>query len=773
MLIINHKIYSRSHKLIMIVLECIIIILSLALVLLGALGQFFIEEKIFYSISSFVWALGILSIADIFRILKNKQSIALSLIVKIQSRKKQFSGNPTAEQQRVLDKLFSSASHTVYFRSIIINGAKTTGKSECVDFILKRLFLKIKDDGNLVNFSFHYIDCYDDAYNATQFITELNAESVKNTIIFIDNCNEARGEIIPNIEHLSKNHNCCIIMMEEEGTFFYDNRIFNADDKEAFNKLCPSEESILCTHRNIIKTTNQKRIVFAIYLFTKYKNLFKSSEISKLLSFTGLEIIQSELFIRKLKNKKILQPFPIFSTFLKLTSEAEINFIAETLIGEETDLFKEILVKFVNYCDNDEIKWMCLFELPWEAKDNNANQSYTSFNKAIAYGNYAKLLKILKQYCDKYHCEDKFAYEFAVLYYYNGDFDKAYTYYKNIAGIDGEEKNILLIETLHGQKDKKNKQLVTGALTELNDKNELLGKYWEYHILSEKGQFNTDDLEILLKKLMQKYKEEPSALLKTTLERSFTDLLRFNWIEGNKVDIESLKVEFETIFKGSNRYDYYIKLYFEAGNTHYSIITHLWLNDDLNQIEAAVCKAIDFYDTALALPYQKIKSKTAAKTKLADVSLMQSACKWEDFEKNVLEFKENAEQQNIDVFIAYAQTLLAKIKILKIMRNPYLAPTKDDIDNIMNLLNSARSGYEEYKNNYGVNRCDYLIFLFQCLLNFDSSNPDFNNYCKMLRALANKCTTLEAKFIHKLFRYSQFKYMNFYNSIKYFPIILQ
>ena len=348
MLIINHKIYSRSHKLIMIVLECIIIILSLALVLLGALGQFFIEEKIFYSISSFVWALGILSIADIFRILKNKQSIALSLIVKIQSRKKQFSGNPTAEQQRVLDKLFSSASHTVYFRSIIINGAKTTGKSECVDFILKRLFLKIKDDGNLVNFSFHYIDCYNDAYNATQFITELNAESVKNTIIFIDNCNEARGEIIPNIEHLSKNHNCCIIMMEEEGTFFYDNRIFNADDKEAFNKLCPSEESILCTHRNIIKTTNQKRIVFAIYLFTKYKNLFKSSEISKLLSFTGLEIIQSELFIRKLKNKKILQPFPIFSTFLKLTSEAEINFIAETLIGEETDLFKEILVKFVN-----------------------------------------------------------------------------------------------------------------------------------------------------------------------------------------------------------------------------------------------------------------------------------------------------------------------------------------------------------------------------------------------------------------------------------------
>ena len=757
----------------MIVLECIIIILSLALVLLGALGQFFIEEKIFYSISSFVWALGILSIADIFRILKNKQSIALSLIVKIQSRKKQFSGNPTAEQQRVLDKLFSSASHTVYFRSIIINGAKTTGKSECVDFILKRLFLKIKDDGNLVNFSFHYIDCYNDAYNATQFITELNAESVKNTIIFIDNCNEARGEIIPNIEHLSKNHNCCIIMMEEEGTFFYDNRIFNADDKEAFNKLCPSEESILCTHRNIIKTTNQKRIVFAIYLFTKYKNLFKSSEISKLLSFTGLEIIQSELFIRKLKNKKILQPFPIFSTFLKLTSEAEINFIAETLIGEETDLFKEILVKFVNYCDNDEIKWMCLFEFQPQFIEDNTTELYQLFNKAIAYGNYSKLLKILGNYCQKNKCYSKFPYELAVLHYYNGAFDTAYSYLKKMEDVDDIHKCVLLIETLHGKNDMKIKKLVVDTIEIIKNKEQLLGEYWEYHIGSEEGRFETDGLKELLTKLIANYNNESSELIKSVIERCFTDLLRFYWITGIDFDIDPIKNDFSNIFEGSRRYEYYIKLYFDAGNMHYSTVVGLWLDDDLNQIENKVHEAINSYNSAIALPYEKLKSKTAAKTKLADISLMQPECEWHEIEKYVLEFKENAERQKIDVFIAYSQTLLAKIKILRYLGNLMLTPANKIIDEITNLLNSALAIYQAYSNSYGVTRCNYLLYIFQCLRNFDHDNSEFDKYWHKLIDLSENCTTLETKFIAKLNSYKSFQYINFYNSIKYFPIILQ
>lgn len=773
MLIIDHKIYSRSHKLVMIILECIMIGFSIALVLLGAIGQFFVQEEIFYSISSFVWALGILSCADLLRIIKNKRSIILSFIVRVKRKKNTYSKSPTEQQQKVLDKLFSSAANQLTFTSIIVKGEKGTGKSECVDFVLKKIFSKIKDDNSLINFNFHYIDCYDDSDKTTEFITALTAESVKNYIIFIDNCNEARGEIIPNIEYLTKAKNCCIILMEEEGTFYYDNKIFNTDNKESFTYKPPLGESLLQKYRYIIKSKNQKRIIFAIYLLSKYKNLFASSDIEKLLDLTKINKLKYKLFISKLKNKNILQTFPVFSTFYKLASESEVKFIASELIESDEELFREIINEFVNICDNDEIKWMCLFEFQPKFIEDNTTELYQLFNKAIAYGNYSKLLKILGNYCQKNNCYSKFPYELAVLHYYNGAFDTAYSYLKKMEDVDDIHKCVLLIETLHGKNDMKIKKLVVDTIEIIKNKEQLLGEYWEYHIGSEEGRFETDGLKELLTKLIANYNNESSELIKSVIERCFTDLLRFYWITGIDFDIDPIKNDFSNIFEGSRRYEYYIKLYFDAGNMHYSTVVGLWLDDDLNQIENKVHEAINSYNSAIALPYEKLKSKTAAKTKLADISLMQPECEWHEIEKYVLEFKENAERQKIDVFIAYSQTLLAKIKILRYLGNLMLTPANKIIDEITNLLNSALAIYQAYSNSYGVTRCNYLLYIFQCLRNFDHDNSEFDKYWHKLIDLSENCTTLETKFIAKLNSYKSFQYINFYNSIKYFPIILQ
>ena len=756
----------------MIILECLVILISIAFVLLGAIGQFFVQKKIFFSISSFVWALGILSGADILRLIKNKHSIILSIIVRIRSKKKLYSISPTKEQQKVLDKFFSSASKAIYFKSVIINGPKGTGKSECVDFILKNIFSKIKYDSNLIDFHFHYIDCYNDSDNATNFINQLTAESAKNSIIFIDNCNEAKGEIIPNIKYLSDNKNSCIILIEEEGCFYYNNEIFNDNNKESFTQKTAPENSLFYTSHHIIKTVQQRRIIFAIYLYSKFKNLFKLSDITELLNLTKIEKLQCKLFIYQLKNKQILQSFPVFSNFYKLSSEAEIDYIKK-LISYNVDLFSKIIYKFVHTCNNDEIKWMCLFELPPNLIQKNTKELYSLFNKAIAYGNFCKLLKILKAYCKKYKCADKFAYELSILYYYNGDFTNAYNYYHKIKNIDAVEKDILLIETLHGKNDPKIKKLVDETISSLKSKNELIGEYWEYHVLSEKGEFKTSNLNNLLTKLIKIYNNHPSILQKTIIERCFTDLLRFNWIEGNSFDIECIKQNFTNIFKDNNQYDYYFTIYFIAGHIHYSTIPNCWLKDMVNDIDNKVKKAICNYNLALSLPYEKIKSKTATKTKLADVSLMQFEYSWEEIEKYVLEFKKNAEQQNIDVFIAYSKTLLAKIRILRVAINEILTPSEIDINNIKNLLNSAKDIYKNYNNSYGVIRCDYLLILFNCLLNFNFSNSNFILYWGKLVELKESCNTLEAHFIDKLKRYSSFKYINFYNSIKYFPIILQ
>lgn len=107
------------------------------------------------------------------------------------------------------------------------------------------------------------------------------------------------------------------------------------------------------------------------------------------------------------------------------------------------------------------------------------------------------------------------------------------------------------------------------------------------------------------------------------------------------------------------------------------------------------------------------------------------------------------------------------------MLNFNLPPTDEKQNYIESCLNTAQEIFSEYENQYGINRCRYLLFLYRCLLNFKTENESYESFDNDLKELQKSCDKLAQQFIEKLLRYRKPTYLSIYNSIKYYPIILQ
>ena len=114
--------------------------------------------------------------------------------------------------------------------------------------------------------------------------------------------------------------------------------------------------------------------------------------------------------------------------------------------------------------------------------------------------------------------------------------------------------------------------------------------------------------------------------------------------------------------------------------------------------------------------------------------------------------------------------MLAKIYIVHFLANENLQINNTEKHKIITLLNNAIEIYSSFGNNYGVIRCEYILKLFNILINFDKQvdtkmNILFNTF--------NHIDTIEKKYINKLSINKKISYLDIYNSIKYYPIILQ
>ncbi len=789
MIIHNSTLYSKRLKIFLIIFETIIIISSFILLLISAIGQSLDETSKYYVASSIIWALGIVSFVDLISYISSRRFVSLCIYVIIRNKLKLKKIKPTSKQQTVLNNFFANTEDSIKCVTVLVNGLKGSGKSECTDYIIENALTKITNDKRKIKSEFYFIDCYNDSENTSNFINdELMSANLNNNIIIIDNCNEADGSIVSKLKELNEFHNCSILIIEENSEFFK-NKLGNLTN----NKIIEiSFDDILNLNgHSRLKAFIKKhgfsalyaKILIACAIYCRYFNIFSWKQIKKVLNLSFQESCIGYLFIKCLIAAGIIKYFPLNSSYIRFKFIEDIDYIITEYRKTNETLFEDVLNKLntSELFQKPEIHWQFIFELPFKTvMCIEQNDRIKLFKNAVLNGNYQKLYNVLYNFIQNNNCEDEFRYELGYLYYNLGKFKDAFKQYKLIKNIDKDELNIRLIESMHGSNDEQIKKQVMQYIKELKTLEgpaKSYGFYWEYHIESEKGNFEIKNLDNLRVKLMLQYKEKPDFLLGSILERSFTDEIRMYWLQGNMTERINMKLKEDYLiaFKNKPNCTYYNNLYFLAGFYHYFFIPNkIWLTDDLTLLNKFITSTMDYYKDAIFCAYNKVKSKKAAEVKLADFATFTMDCDYDKQIKIVEKFKSSSEKQSIDVFVAYSDCLLAKMKILKYMLNENLYLSNDVNKQIIMHIETSRKIYENYGNKYGVLRCDFITILFDLLKNFSVENDAaFNSTKSKMVLYSQNCYPLEKNFINKLLLYKKDNYLTIYNSLKFYPIILQ
>lgn len=797
MIVQNLRPYSHKVKWALILVESILCIIATIMLIICVVGQVLPSDtekpelKIIIKISSGLWALGIISFIDLLSLFFNKENLSLHIIHLF--NKKKFSLPLTAEQEKVVTTYFANENNNILRHLVIVNGKSNVGKSECVDILLEKIFFQSSKNKDMIEGKMTFIDCYNDSKNTTNFINSLKFEELNKEFIIIDNCNEAEYSIVSKLAALNEKHNCSILLIEENCDYFKKHSALEQCEKIDFTSDIPNNKKSLDKFVAKEKMTPLKnQILFTIDYYYRYYNICRLSNIVKALNFKNIEKIKGYLFVRKLIRKGILKYFPLSSNFFRFKNNADSEYIVDEKLYD-VELFEKTIIQLNNKETNQEVKWLSLLDLPSYIIIKNYNQTmrYDLFYQALDIGNYNKLLSALANHVKKYSDDNLFNYEFAVLHYNNGNYAEAIEHFKQVDTNSAIYYNGL-ISTLHGCKDEQVIKEVDEYILKLKNLNPNYGEYWYYHIQSEHGVFNIKNLRKIANNLYVEYKQNNTGLTMILLERCITDELRWMWISQNSDETEyskrlsSLQTLHSEIFAGKNNVEYYKELYFSAGHIHYyEIPIMMWINNGyhVNQNHTNIQlysvyqkqfdQAVADYKLAINSPYDKQKSKQAAKVKLADLLSMSYDFDYSLCIKDVAIFKEYAEKQKIDVFIAYANTLLAKLKILQAMKIEDFIVKLDEIKEIDTLITSALNIYTEYQNKYGVQRCKFIKILFNLLQYFSAENNKFDKELRVMKDLSITCNGLELKFIEKLNRFREISYMDVYNSLKYYPIILQ
>lgn len=683
----------------------------------------------------------------------------------------------TDSQEKFIDFLFTNQNDSLKYEAIFISGIKESGKSECANLILEKLYSKISIDFELLQNKFYFIDFFNDSANATAFFNKIRTTELNKSVIILDNSNEADVSIISKIEKIIQSHNCCLVLIEENSDFFKQVFCSKTQNFISFDKKITDADSILCKSLKKQKQLSilQKRILYACNYYYRNYNIFTWKSISNSLILTRSQFIKGKKFIKKLLKKGILEYFPINTNYIKFVNVSDSNYIIDSKLNND-DLFDTTNYHLFSNEKNSEVKWISLLDLSIQKIQTiDKKERLVLFNKAISFGNYSKLLKVLENYATFDEKIKLFSYELGVLYYNNGRFDEALKCFEKTSDIDETELYLRLIAVMHGSKEPVVQKKIKDYLSHLQNTNSLYGEYWDIHINSEKGKIclklleKLDNLRLKLSYISQ------NSISEFIFERCITDELRLLWILGNeeKSLFKKVSESYENFFSKKKSYQYYNSLYFKAGMLHYYTIPfEIWLKNDFENLEKKLNDAVNYYNDAIDSSFENNKSKIAAKAKRYDLGLMCNIYK--EYLNDIITFKNNAIKQKIDVFIAFSDCLLAKGEILKIMTCERLTPQTNDVYKIKTKLDASTKIYEAYKNKYGIARNTFIMLLFEILMNFKSDiDIKYNDSWVKLIEYRKICYPLEAKFIDKLLRYNDIRYIDIMNSLKYYPIILQ
>lgn len=594
-------------------------------------------------------------------------------------------GKTTASFMALEEIFFNGGRHFAHVENIILIDC-SIDRNRVLDFFDPRNE-KFKDEGRLNTF--------------------------KSNIVIIDNIEAMGVEFIVYNYSLfnSKNNLFMIIEDNESGRTIVPGNTFDARQQIQFLEECAKDKTTLEFVANF--NGSDKSIFFSIYFAVFLRHY---ADIKLIAKVSGIETKNIVAFVENLqKDINLFAIFPFHRDYIYCTNFTLLKQIPGTLSACNEYQRIARLYWECNELDDEE-KWLSMIHLDPKELDRIAlTTRWYYFDKSLKGGQYQKLFKSLRLLIQKHESAylDLFIYEYGVLNYHMGNHTKALQYYNQyLESLSSEDLKAKIyariIECSHGCSDNDVQKQINNYISELG---KLYGyqpyaDYWKNHIDTEKGKFDTKALaETCETFLMVSTKDD---LYQETGRRAYTDLIRSYHILG-KYPPEAVENEFKTFLgmPGQPRYDYYVNLYLKANKLHYLDIPDAGPGEVVQRL---IREASNYYTNALKAHYEDNKTKNALRIKLAELKMLLTDVDYTEQIQVVGDFLVRADANRVDVHKAHAHTLLAKMKMV----NP--ANLRGDHglhieDPFQGNLDEARKIYEQYGNNYGVVRVDFLSLL--------------------------------------------------------------
>ncbi len=773
MIVQSNTLYSKKQILLVKIIDILIAIacgIGIGLIVAGSITDNFTLKFI----GSLLSAFGIFDIIEVGGLIFKHKYFTLKIVSKL--IKVQALETPQSSQEDVINYFFANEENKLKCRALLISGEKGKGKSQCTDYLIDLTLSNLNTKMKALKQNFIYIDCYNDSQNSSKIIQELEIFKLNNSLIIIDNCNEADWVIIKNIIEIIEHKNCSILIIEEDSEIFRNklSDLFEQDKLEIFyfeEKLKLDNQKV-----NILLQQNfsdfEKKIIIICALYCRFFNLFNFKNIVEILKLKGKEKHACKKVLKRFFQGHILKHFPMNTDYYKFNQECDLEYIIKSKLNNE-ELFDGIIdiLSAEIKCKNPEVLWQVMF---YRSKNSvlqiDTAQRQKIFLDAVKFSNFKKLLNALNDFAIKNDCKDNFLYEYGYLNYNLNNFIAADENYKKYFADNDSEKKLRFLEIYHTSIEKKVKPLVDRFLSELKNEKEpygLFAEYWEIHIKNERGEFNIKRMHEILNKLTAV--EEKDDILHTHIERCFTDELRMYWITNSLTkEINGYLLDlFKKLYENDKKFKFYSDLYFNAGFYHYIKLPNAFLENNFNELKNLYDTAERFYRDALNDNYGRTRSTATAKIKLAELQSIKEDRTCDELLKVIDKFRMDSEKKKLSLHIAYAETVKAKVTATKkLCLQNYL---DTDIEKIKGSLQEASGIYNSFGNKYGVLRCEYLFLIISILEDIPKDCKDRIN--QFLQKTENH--TLEKRFCERLLNIRKPTYLDFYNSIKYYPIILQ
>lgn len=728
------KIYfiNKEEKCLAIILS--ILILTLLVILFIVLLAFAEKIKNSSLLITVIFALlCTFSINDIYSLIKGNLTIGHRLLRVLNKSKK---NNPivvvptsTALQNMVCEGVCDEKG----LESLVhIYGFPGRGKTTTAFFILRGFFLSTQKSVTQVK-EIIFIDC---SLNKQKVLNlfHLDFDKTKrfdNTIVILDNIEQMGSYFLEvNRELFMSNKNLFILIEDSDnGKTRIQPNLLKLAKQYDFNSNRPEQDIDPRLWIYIDNLPDENKFIFFTIYFgiycQKYIQIRYIAEMSESREEQVFKLLKNIETQGKEKRKNV--PFAIFpfnKKYVYCSDSSALEIIPQRYMDDE--VYKKVLYACIrSNCFDKEGKWLCFIQNNCaEIEKTNQNERIRFFNKALSLGHFKLLYNALDQAVKIVPGKQHFLfYEYGVLCYYMGFHSRAFNLYQNyLTFIDKDSKMrmlIRIIESVHGSSDGEvvlQIQKYMGTLR--NDLYyKLYADYWQAHISIEKGIFDIPDLLRICSEFKKMKPVEDDFLYTETVKRCFTDLIRCYHLLGFRPD-DDIEKGFEVFLKNTNKaiYEYSFNLYIKAGNLQYIDIPQSKFEDNGTKVLEMVGEANSYYNKAINSEYGDQKSRLALAVKKEDLNIVLADANVKQAIHTAEYFLMHAQNNNAKLHEAYADTILAKFKILD-SNNCFQSTNtfqlahylKEDIEKH---IEKARNTYIKYKNIYGVFRLDFIQLMY-------------------------------------------------------------